>query len=286
MTADPYHALGLAHDASISDIKRAYRSLAAKLHPDKLTRVGATEKEIQSTTSKFVAISAAYSILSDETRKRQYDHIFKYGGYDHLQSATSPSRSNSKAPSNQGSQSSRPAQKRHNSGFEQRQRQPQGWQQTNKGIGYSIYDPFTFLLSQGKVQSKTVAGVSIPSRINMVQAGGLRLCFSNGQLTKTPSGSLQFTSKTTQFVNGKKLNRLETTTIHRDGRKEVVIEGDNYVERRVSAVPTKRKRQPSKDEDDLTRTGSPDDDTPWYMSAWNGVRDTVQMCNCATISAH
>jgi hypothetical protein len=120
----------------------------------------------------------------------------------------------------------------------------------------------------------------------MVQSGGLRLSVSSGQIRQTPSGSLQFTSKTTQFINGKKLNRFETTTIHRDGRKEVVIEGDDYVERRVSAVPTKRKRQPSKDEDDLTRTGSPDDDTPWYMSAWNGVRATVQMCNCATISAH
>jgi hypothetical protein len=285
MTADPYHALGLEHNASISDIKRAYRTLAAKLHPDKLTRTGATENEVQDATSKFVAISAAYSILSDETRKRQYDHVFKYGGYDHMQPVTS-SHSNGQEPTVQGSSSSRPAPKRHNAGYEQQQRQQEGWQKTNKGIGYAVYDPITFLLSQGKVQSKTVAGVSIPSRINLVHAGGLRLSISSGEIRKTPSGSLKFTSKTTQFVNGKKLNRSETTTIHRDGRKEVVIEGDNYVERRVSAVPTKRKRQLSKDEDDLTRTGSPDDDTPWYMSAWNGVRDTVQMCSCAAISAH
>lgn len=282
MTADPYHALGVEHDASISDIKRAYRTLASKLHPDRLTRAGATQTEIQEATSKFATISAAYSILSDETRKRQYDHIYKYGGFDHLQPSRPPPPRSGAASSSPASQGSGPAPKRHNIGYEQQKRR----QTSEMGIGYAVYDPLTFLLSRGKIQSKTVAGVAIPSRINMVHAGrgGLRLSISSGQIRKTPSGSLQFTSQTTQYANGKKLNRFETTTIHRDGRKEVVIEGDDYVERRVSAVPTKRKRQPSKDEDDLTRTGSPDDDTPWYMSAWNGVRDTVQMCNCATIS--
>jgi curved DNA-binding protein CbpA len=283
MTADPYHALGLDHNASISDIKRAYRTLASTLHPDKLTRVRASEKEIQEATNKFAAISSAYSILSDESRKRQYDHIYKYGGFDHLKS-TPATRSAGHAASSAKRYGSGPAPKRHNTGYAHQQQQ----QTPQKGIGYAIYDPLTFIMSQGKVQSKTVAGIAIPSRINMVHAGhgGLRLSFSSGQIQKTPSGSLQFTSKTTQFANGKKLSRSETTTIHRDGTKEVVIEGDNYVERRVTAVPTKRKRRPSKDEDDLTRSGTSDDDTPWYMSAWNGVRDTVQMCNCGAVSVH
>jgi len=273
MPADPYKALGLEHSASIIEIKRAYRTLASKLHPDKLIRVGASESEIQAATTKFAAISAAYSILSDETRKRHYDHIYKYGGYDHLESLSPTTTSTNEPTRNR----SAPAAKRHNPGFEQA-RQPQ------KGIGYTVYDPFTFIMSQGKVKTKTVAGVSIPSRLNMIHAGhgGLRLSVSSGHIKKTNSGTLELKSKTTQFAAGKKLSRSETTTIYRDGRKEVVIEGDDYVERRVTAVP-KRKRRPSHDEDDLTRTGSPDDDTPWYINAWNGVRDTVQMCNCGII---
>ena len=80
--ADPYRILGLSHDATNADIKRAYRTLAAKLHPDKLIRAKASDAEIQEATSKFATISAAYTILSDDVRKRQYDHIYKYGGYD------------------------------------------------------------------------------------------------------------------------------------------------------------------------------------------------------------
>ncbi|KAG7349706.1 chaperone protein DnaJ [Nitzschia inconspicua] len=273
MTTDPYHTLGLEHDASMSDIKRAYRTLATKLHPDKLVRIGATEKEIQEASNKFTAISTAYTILSDESRKRQYDHIYMYGGFDHLK-ATPPNASKTSTTKRYVSS---PATKRHNTGSENQQ-EPQ------KSIGYEVYDPFTFLLSQGKVQSKTVAGITIPSRVNFTRNDGMRLSFSSGQIQKTSSGSLKFTSRTTQYANGKKFSRSETTTIYRDGTKEVVIQGDDYVERRVSTATTKRKRRPSKNEDDLTRTGTPDDETPWYMSAWNGVVDTVQKCTCATIS--
>lgn len=280
MTVDPYQALGLEHTASKSDIKHAYRKLASQLHPDKLTRIGATKAEIQEASNKFVAIAAAYSILSDESKKRQYDHIYKYGGFDHLKPTQIPLQSNKVDPTRQRYGSS-PAPKRHHTGCKQTQT-PQ------KGIGYAVYDPITFLLSQGKVRSKTVAGIAIPSRIHRVHggSGGLKFSVSNGQIQKTNSGTLKLTSKTTEFANGKKLSRSETTTIHRDGTKEVVIAGDGHVERRVSAVrqTTKRKRRPSNDEDDLTRSGSIHDDSPWYMNAWNGVRDTVQMCNCTAIS--
>ena len=47
MVADPYQTLGLGHDASKEDIKKAYRGLAMRLHPDRLTRNGASEEEIR-----------------------------------------------------------------------------------------------------------------------------------------------------------------------------------------------------------------------------------------------
>ena len=148
------------------------------------------------------------------------------------------------------------------------------------GIGYSMYDPFSYIVSQGKVRSKSVAGVSIPSRFNMIhsQDGGFRLSFSSGQLKESPSGTLHMTTKTTQFARGKKFRKEERRTLHQDGRKEVIIEGDDYVERRFSTTP-KRSRRPSRptdeENDDLTTAG---DDLPWYMSAWNGLRDNIQMC--------
>jgi curved DNA-binding protein CbpA len=283
LMADPYKALGLGHDATHIEIKRAYRNLARKCHPDALARARAGEKDIEEATAKFAAISAAYAILSDSIKKKQYDHIYKFGGFDEqVASSPPPGRRHGSGP----------APKRHNSGgsdfVRSNSHHHQQQQQQQKGIGYAIPDPFTFIMSQGKVRGRSVAGITIPSRFNMVHSGGggLRLSFSSGQIRKTPSGSLEFTSKTTQFVGGKKLSRSETTTLHQDGTKEVIIEGDDYVERRVTAVP-KRKRRPSKDEDDLTRSVSPENEVPWYMNAWNGVRDSVQMCttgHCGTIS--
>jgi DnaJ homolog subfamily B member 4 len=57
-----YSILGVSKDSSPADIKKAYRKLALKHHPDK----GGSE-------SKFKEISEAYDILSDETKRNLYD---------------------------------------------------------------------------------------------------------------------------------------------------------------------------------------------------------------------
>jgi len=62
MNKDYYQILGLSRDASSDDIKKAYRKLAHKYHPDK----GGDE-------SKFKEINEAYQILSDTDKKNQYD---------------------------------------------------------------------------------------------------------------------------------------------------------------------------------------------------------------------
>ena len=63
---DYYKALGVAKDASGSDIKKAYRKLARELHPDK--NPGDAKAE-----ARFKEVSEAYDVLSDETRRREYD---------------------------------------------------------------------------------------------------------------------------------------------------------------------------------------------------------------------
>jgi len=60
---DYYAALGVAKDAGAADIKKAYRKLARDLHPD--TNPGGEER--------FKAVSEAYDVLSDDTKRREYD---------------------------------------------------------------------------------------------------------------------------------------------------------------------------------------------------------------------
>ncbi|KAI3382590.1 hypothetical protein SNEBB_002257 [Seison nebaliae] len=68
MGRDFYKILGLARGASEEDIKKAYRRLALKYHPDKNKEEGATER--------FKEAAEAYEVLNDENRRTIYD---KYG---------------------------------------------------------------------------------------------------------------------------------------------------------------------------------------------------------------
>lgn len=62
-----YETLGLTQGASAEEIKKAYRRLARKYHPDINKEEGAEEK--------FKEINAAYEILSDEQKRAQYDRF-------------------------------------------------------------------------------------------------------------------------------------------------------------------------------------------------------------------
>ncbi|MCD6115700.1 J domain-containing protein [bacterium] len=70
---DYYKVLGIKENAGKNDIKVAYRKLAKKYHPD--ANPGNREAE-----EKFKEISEAYSVLSDEKKRSQYDQMRKYGG--------------------------------------------------------------------------------------------------------------------------------------------------------------------------------------------------------------
>ena len=71
---DYYAALGVSKDADSGEIKKAYRKLARDLHPD--TNPGGE--------AKFKEVSEAYDVLSDATKRREYDEartLFGSGGY-------------------------------------------------------------------------------------------------------------------------------------------------------------------------------------------------------------
>ena len=67
---DYYEVLGVDKTATDKEIKKAYRKLARKYHPDV---VGEDEKE--EATEKFKEISEAYAVLSDEDKRHRYDQF-------------------------------------------------------------------------------------------------------------------------------------------------------------------------------------------------------------------
>lgn len=68
MRADPYQVLGVARDAPPEEIKRAYRRLAHRYHPDR--NPGDRDAE-----ERFKEVKAAYDILSDPERRARYDRF-------------------------------------------------------------------------------------------------------------------------------------------------------------------------------------------------------------------
>ena len=66
MALDLYQRLGLKRGASEAEIKKAYRSLAKQLHPDR-------NKDKPDAAKRFAEVTTAYDLLSDKDKRAQYD---------------------------------------------------------------------------------------------------------------------------------------------------------------------------------------------------------------------
>jgi curved DNA-binding protein len=73
--ADLYGVLGVPENAGADDIKKAYRSLAKRLHPD--ANPGDKKSE-----EKFKELGQAYEILSDPEKRRRYDSLRRAPSFD------------------------------------------------------------------------------------------------------------------------------------------------------------------------------------------------------------
>ena len=74
---DYYDVLGVSKTSTADEIKKAYRKLARQYHPD-------VNKDNPDAAEKFKECSEAYSVLSEETKRAQYDQFghaaFENGG--------------------------------------------------------------------------------------------------------------------------------------------------------------------------------------------------------------
>ena len=76
---DYYEILGVKKDATEQEIKKAYRKLAVRWHPDK------NPDNKEEAEERFKEISEAYSVLSDPKKRQEYDYggaTFDFSGFD------------------------------------------------------------------------------------------------------------------------------------------------------------------------------------------------------------
>lgn len=75
---DLYEVLGVATDADDATIRKAYKKLAVKLHPDRY--VDRSEAERDAAQAAFSKVSHAYNVLKDPEQRNEYDFMRRMGG--------------------------------------------------------------------------------------------------------------------------------------------------------------------------------------------------------------
>ncbi|KAL6302200.1 DnaJ domain-containing protein [Sparassis latifolia] len=75
---DYYRLLNISQSATEDDIRQAYKRESLKTHPDRLTHASLEEKK--AATERFQAVADAYYVLSDKTRRREYDTLYATRG--------------------------------------------------------------------------------------------------------------------------------------------------------------------------------------------------------------
>jgi len=201
---DPYEILGVHRSATSSQIKTAYRKLALKQHPDKIklpqgASPSAAQQVKTNASRKFAETSAAYEILSDNSKRKRYDYIHKYGG--------GPSSKDEGDTEN--SFTTQFFGKRPRPFFE------------NTGDKGSLFD---FVTADFLKKSKGEGVCDNDNSRNGVFGFAFTFATSSTSQKTNPDGSRDFVTKSTRVHNGKKTMRVETTREYPDGKKEIKVD--------------------------------------------------------------
>ncbi|KAJ8352775.1 hypothetical protein SKAU_G00242510 [Synaphobranchus kaupii] len=203
---DYYHILGVSRNASSEDIKKAYRKLALKWHPDK------NPDKVDEAERKFKEISEAYEVLSDGTRRDDYDHGSRRGMHSTGFGSFSSQRDFRGAPFRSPEEVFREF---FGDDF------PFGGSMNNR----------TYECSRDSQAGTSSSFFSYPGVSFLQSMGGRTKTFFGGLITFSANSSSS--SISTSTVNGKrittktvKVNGQERTTIEEDGvLKTVLING-------------------------------------------------------------
>ena len=153
---DYYADLGVSKNASADEIKKAYRKLAFKYHPDQNPGDKAAEE-------KFKKITAAYDVLGDEEKRRQYDN----GGFNPFEQAYSSNQTNQSYQNTyaEGQDFWSWFTNAYNAGNQRQQQQTENWQeQYTQYSNNSEYDQehshrYTYRYSKSTLFSKLMIGI-------------------------------------------------------------------------------------------------------------------------------
>jgi len=234
---DYYRVLEVTRNSSTEDIKKAYRKLALKWHPDK------NPENLEEATKRFKEISEAYEVLSDEKKRKVYD---TYGKEGLSQSSRSRSRHYGGVPGD-------------DFGF------MPGFTAFTFRDPEEVFreffgerSPFEELLGFGRAgqgrrnrnsHPQTALSSAFTSPFDPLRFGmpGFDSLFSVGQpdaftsfsslsnISGSGGGAVKRTSTSTRFINGKKMT---TKKIFENGRETTMTyENDVLISKSINGVP-------------------------------------------------
>ncbi|BES96889.1 DnaJ domain [Nesidiocoris tenuis] len=206
---DYYKVLEISRSATTSDIKKAYRKLALKWHPDK------NPDNPEEANRRFKEISEAYEVLSDEKKKRVFDQY----GYEGLNGGLGRGRSRGYETEDDLF-----------GGFSFSFRDPE--EVFREFFGSA--SPFANLFGGGQRGSDSISAMFDPFGMSMGMmspfdfGGGNNVAFESFSSSfggNNGHGISKRTSTSTRFINGKKIT---TKKIYENGR-ETVMQYENDV---------------------------------------------------------